>query len=95
MSKPVAIPRKKRVRTNIDTVVSTLFLFDYLLRDCPKFYLFVYLGSSFASNQDVDLKLNEHWCYYRNKDHETRLRKCNSCIVTESFHNGKPVFREN
>jgi hypothetical protein len=35
--KLVAIPSK----TNVDTVVSLLFLFDYLLCNCPKLYLFV------------------------------------------------------
>jgi Ran GTPase-activating protein (RanGAP) involved in mRNA processing and transport len=32
---------QQQIKTNVDTVVSTLFLFDYLLCDCPKLYLFM------------------------------------------------------
>jgi hypothetical protein len=28
------------MKTNVDTVLSILFLFDYLVCDCPKLYLF-------------------------------------------------------
>jgi hypothetical protein len=31
---------QERIKTNVDTVVSILFLFGYLLCDCPKLYFF-------------------------------------------------------
>jgi hypothetical protein len=32
---------QERIKTNVDLLMSILFLFDYLLCDCPKLYLFV------------------------------------------------------
>jgi hypothetical protein len=32
---------QRRIKTNVVSAVSVLFLFDYLLYDCPKLYIFV------------------------------------------------------
>jgi hypothetical protein len=44
---------QQQIKTNVDTVVFILFLFDYLLCDCPKLYLFWPLN-----NQRLDQLIN-------------------------------------
>jgi hypothetical protein len=64
--KHVAIPQQQ-IKTNVDSVVSILFHFDYFLCDCPKL---IYSALPIFTN------LPE--CYYRHPGYISHL--CNSCI---------------
>jgi hypothetical protein len=41
MNNKIKVMNKEGIKRNVGIIVSNLFIFDYLLRDCPKLYLFI------------------------------------------------------
>jgi hypothetical protein len=66
---------QQRMKTNVDIAVSILFLFHYLLCDCPKLYLFLqsvykltsqHKASTMPNIGCVDVEILQHYTHEKN-----------------------------